>query len=209
MTERLTYPIGEQDFKSLRSDGCVYVDKTRYIAKLLADKNKYYFLARPRRFGKSLFLSTIRYFFEGERDLFKGLYIDTCRWDWAKYPVFHLDLNSGEYTSLDNLDIVIDNMLRRWEKDYEVEVFTGDVTTRFRRIIETAHEKTGRQVVILVDEYDKPLVKNLNNKEFELYCEKLTALYSNFKTSAEAIRLVMLTGVSRFSKLSVFSGSTT
>lgn len=206
MAERLIYPIGEQDFKSLRGDGCVYVDKTGYIARLLADKNKYYFLARPRRFGKSLFLSTLRYFFEGERELFKGLYIDSCGWDWAKYPVLHLDLNSGEYTTPDNLDIVVDNMLRRWEKAYDVEVFTGDLTTRFQRIIETAHEKTGRQVVILVDEYDKPLVKNLNNREFELYREKLTALYSNFKTSAEAIRLVMLTGVSRFSKLSVFSG---
>lgn len=200
------YPIGQQDFKNLRSMGALYVDKTRYIEKLVRSGSRYYFLARPRRFGKSLFLSTMRYFFEGCRELFNGLYIDTTGWKWEQYPVLYLDLNSGEYTDPENLDSWIDNMLAKWERHYGVQAIGYDMSTRFYNVIEAAHRKTGRQVVILVDEYDKPLVKNLNAVEFEIYREKLSALYSNFKTSAEHIRLVMLTGVSRFSKLSVFSG---
>lgn len=207
MAVKVTYPIGEQDFRSLRRDGCAYVDKTRYIAKILDDKNKYYFLARPRRFGKSLFLSTLRYFFEGERDLFKGLYIDTAEGvEWKRHPVLHLDLNNGEYSDPRNLDSVLNKNLRRWEERYGVDVKDDTFAQRFETIIETIHEKTGMQVVILVDEYDKPLVRNLNKKEFDVYREKLTGLYSNFKTCAARIRLVFLTGVSRFSKLSVFYG---
>lgn len=106
--DKYRYAIGQQDFKTLRLDEAHYVDKTQYIEKILREKSKYYFLARPRRFGKSLFLSAMRYFFEGQRDLFKGLYIDSTGWDWQPVPVLYLDLNAGEYTSLDNLDIVID-----------------------------------------------------------------------------------------------------
>lgn len=204
--EQITYPIGEQDFRSLRRDGCEYVDKTRYIAKILASKNKYFFLARPRRFGKSLFLSTLKYFFEGERELFKGLAIDAYNLEWAKVPVLHLDLNNGEYTNPENLDKWVGNLISIWEKEYEVTDVNYDLSTRFYNVIKSAYEKTGQQVVILVDEYDKPLVKNLNKEEFEIYREKLAALYSNFKTCAHFIRLVFLTGVSRFSKLTVFSG---
>lgn len=204
--DRKTYPIGQQDFKTLRDGGAVYVDKTEFIRKIVDTNDKYYFLARPRRFGKSLFLSTIRYFFEGRRDLFGGLSIDSLNWDWQQYPVLYIDLNAGEYTNPDNLDIVIDNLLLKWEKKYQVPVTTTDITTRFTNVIEGAFSATGKQVVILVDEYDKPLVKNLNKESFDAYREKLSALYSNFKTCAEHIRLVFLTGVSRFSKLSVFSG---
>lgn len=206
MAERIYYPIGEQDFKSLRNDGCVYIDKTPFIAKILEDKHKYYFLARPRRFGKSLFLSVLKYFFLGQRELFKGLYIDSIDYDWQSYPVLHLDLNTGEYTDPVNLDIVINNRLRDWEAKYNVAVVDEDISTRFSNVIKQAHLATGRQVVILVDEYDKPLVKNLNRAAFETYREKLAALYSNFKTCAEHINIVFLTGVSRFSKLTVFSG---
>ena len=204
--KRQRYAIGQQDFKQLRERGAVYVDKTQYIEKIIKGDNQYYFLARPRRFGKSLFLSVMRYFFQGERDLFKGLHVDSIGWDWQPRPVFHLDLNAGEYTRPDNLDIVVDNMLSKWEEKYNVKVRTSDTTTRFSNVIEAAHIQTGRKVVILVDEYDKPLVKNLNKDNFEAYREKLAALYSNFKTCADDIKLVFLTGVSRFSKLSVFSG---
>ncbi|MCM1297059.1 MAG: ATP-binding protein [Muribaculaceae bacterium] len=200
------YAIGQQDFKTLRLRNLLYVDKTQFIEKILNGGSQYYFLARPRRFGKSLFLSSMRYFFEGQRDLFRGLHIDSIDWDWQPSPVLYLDLNAGEYTDPDNLDIVVDNLLREWEKKYEIAAETRDVTTRFRNVIKKAHATTGRQVVILVDEYDKPLVKNLNKKDFEAYREKLAALYSNFKTCADDIRLVFMTGVSRFSKLSVFSG---
>lgn len=199
------YPIGDQDFKSIREGGFVYVDKTRYIKKIL-DANKYYFLARPRRFGKSLFLSTLRYFFEGQRNLFKGLFIDSIDWDWAEYPVLRLDLNTDRYAEQGMLESVLNKLFRDWEEKYEIGVTEDSYSQRFSRIIEAAHKKTGKQVVVLVDEYDKPLVGNLHNTEnFEHYRMKLASIYSNFKSSAEHIKLVFLTGVSRFSKLSVFS----
>lgn len=200
------YAIGQQDFKTLRIDDAIYVDKTRYLDKIAKSKSKYYFLARPRRFGKSLFLSSLRYFFEGKREFFRGLYIDTTDWAWSSYPVLYLDLNVGEYTDPKNPDAVVDNFLSKWEKRYNIDARDSNTATRFYNVIEAAYNATGRQVVILVDEYDKPLVKNLNKGDFEAYRDKLTALYSNFKTCADYIRLVFMTGVSRFSKLSVFSG---
>ncbi|MDE6740726.1 MAG: AAA family ATPase, partial [Muribaculaceae bacterium] len=206
MEEKKRYAIGQQDFKTLREDAALYIDKTAYIEKIIRNKTKYYFLARPRRFGKSLFLSTLRYFFEGRRELFKGLYIDSTDWDWEPYPVLRLDLNTDKYAETGILDGVLDNLFREWEKEYGVEDKAENISSRFRNIIKAAHEKTGKQVVILVDEYDKPLVGNLNKDDnFEHYRSKLASLYSNFKSSAEHIRLVFLTGVSRFSKLSVFS----
>lgn len=206
MAVRDIYPIGQQDFKVLRGNEALYIDKTHFIDKIIKSKSQYYFLARPRRFGKSLFLSTLKYFFEGDRELFKDLYIYTTDWNWETYPVLYIDLNSGEYTDLDNLDVVIDYLLTKWENKYGIDKNQTDITTRFRNIIESVHEKTGKQVVILVDEYDKPLVKNIDKEEFDNYREKLAAIYSNFKSCAQHIKIVFLTGVSRFSKLSVFSG---
>lgn len=206
MEDNDIYPIGQQDFKTLRKDAALYIDKTAFISKIARSKSKYYFLARPRRFGKSLFLSTLRYFFEGERELFKGLYVDSTDWDWSAYPVLFLDLNTDKFVEKNVLDGVLDRLFRAWERKYEVNVKDSDLSQRFSTIIAKAHAKTGRQVVILVDEYDKPLVGNLGKDEkFEYYRSKLASIYSNFKSSAEHIRLVFLTGVSRFSKLSVFS----
>lgn len=206
MEDKDRYAIGQQDFKTLREDDALYIDKTAYIEKIVSIKTKYFFLARPRRFGKSLFLSTLRYFFEGRRELFKGLYIDSTDWKWDSYPVLRLDLNTDRYAETGMLEGVLDNLFREWEKEYGVEEKAENFSSRFRNIIKAAHEKTGRQVVVLVDEYDKPLVGNLNKDDnFEHYRSKLASLYSNFKSSAEHIRLVFLTGVSRFSKLSVFS----
>ena len=206
MAETVKYPIGEQDFKSLRDMDCLYIDKTQYIDKIISSGHKYYFLARPRRFGKSLFLSSLQYFFEGRRELFKGLYIDSSEWDWKEYPVLRIDLNTNRYDEPGLLDGILDNLFSEWESKYHVDNESRDLSTRFRNIIKAVHEKTGRQVVILVDEYDKPLVGNLNKDEnFEHYRAKLASIYSNFKSSAAHIRLVFLTGVSRFSKLSVFS----
>ncbi len=205
MGKVVKYAIGEQDFKSLREMNFVYIDKTAFIEKII-EGGKYYFLARPRRFGKSLFLSTLRYFFEGKRELFKGLYIDSADWDWKAYPVLRIDLNTNRFSEQGLLEPVLNNLFREWEKKYEVSYIDQDFSQRFRNIIEAAHRKTGRQVVILVDEYDKPLVGNLNKMEnFDYYRNQLASVYSNFKSSAEHIRLVFLTGVSRFSKLSVFS----
>lgn len=206
MNDVVKYAIGQQDFKSLREANCLYIDKTSFIDRIISSGKQYYFLARPRRFGKSLFLSTLRYFFEGERHLFKGLYIDHIDWDWEPYPVLRLDFNTNRFTEVGMLEPVLDNLFREWEEKYEVGFISPDLSQRLRNIIEAAHNTTGKQVVILVDEYDKPLVGNINKTDnFEHYRNLLASLYSNFKSSAEHIRLVFLTGVSRFSKLSVFS----
>ncbi len=207
MNRRIKYPVGDQSFASIREGECVYVDKTRYIEMIESSGNKYYFLGRPRRFGKSLFLSTMRYFFEGRRDLFEGLYIDTIDWDWEPYPVLVLDLNNADYEVESEFEDLLENQIGKWEDKYGLVSTVESHAARFRNVIEAAYEKTGKKVVILVDEYDKPLVNSLDNKDrFERYRSKLASIYSNFKSSAEYIRLVFLIGVSRFGKLSVFSG---
>ncbi|MDE6511919.1 MAG: AAA family ATPase, partial [Muribaculaceae bacterium] len=206
MDDSRRYPIGQQNFRELRRQGALYVDKTRYLEKIVNNNSRYWFLARPRRFGKSLFLSTLEYFYKGERELFKGLFIDSMDWKWEAYPVLRLDLNTEKYKERGLLDKVLDNIFRKWEEEYGVDEIAETLSGRFQNIIEAAHEKTGYQVVILVDEYDKPLVSNLSDDgNFEHYRERLASVYSNFKSSAEHIKLVFLTGVSRFSKLSVFS----
>ncbi len=111
------YAIGQQDFRTLREDDALYIDKTAFVEKIARSKKKYYFLARPRRFGKSLFLSTLKYFFKGQRELFKGLYIDSTDWDWSPYPVLHLDLNRNKFEEKGILDGVLENQFREWEKN--------------------------------------------------------------------------------------------
>ncbi len=206
MKTNVKYPVGEQSFEQLRRDGFLYVDKTRYIEKII-NSNKYYFLGRPRRFGKSLFLSTLKCFFEGKRELFTGLDISACGWKWEKYPVLYLDLNNQGYKKDNDLDVLLNGFLARYEEQYEIEPTSDNHSERLSGLIKTCKEKTGLDVVILIDEYDKPLVNNIHDRQrFESYRNKLSTLYSNFKSSADYIRLVFMTGVSRFGKLSVFSG---
>lgn len=206
MPERQKYPIGQQDFKGLRESGCVYIDKTQFIRQIVGSGHQYFFLARPRRFGKSLFLSTLKWFFLGERDLFHGLAIDSHDWNWDRYPVLHLDFNTDRYETPEDFDHILEYLLHQWEKEYDISTPSPSFAVRFKAVIEKAHEITGHKVVILVDEYDEPLVTNLDDMErFERLRVKLASVYANFKSGAEHIRLVFLTGVSRFSKLSVFS----
>lgn len=203
--EALKYPIGDQSFSSVREGGFVYVDKSMYIEKLMKS-SKYYFLSRPRRFGKSLFVSMLKCFFEGRRELFKGLYIDTIDWEWEPWPVFYLDLNINKYSSFSDLDTVLESFINTLETEYGIVPKQSDHPIRLANLLRRAYEKTGKRVVILVDEYDKPLVNNINDREtFEAYRDKLTSLYANFKSSADYIQMVFLTGVSRFGKLSIFS----
>ena len=198
--------MGDESFPSIIEGDFVYVDKTRFIEKLL-EGSKYYFLGRPRRFGKSLFLSTLRCFFEGKRELFKGLYADSMDWNWEPYPVLHIALNTMDYTKPGMLEPLLDSFLREWENKYGIQNTSDAISVRFRELIKRAYDVTGEKVVILVDEYDNPLVDSLGNRElFEDYRSQLSAIYSNFKSSAEYIRLVFLTGVSRFGKITVFSG---
>ncbi|MDE7509684.1 MAG: AAA family ATPase, partial [Muribaculaceae bacterium] len=165
MMDNDIYAVGEQDFKNLREMDALYIDKTRYVEMIVRSKSKYYFLARPRRFGKSLFLSTLRYFFEGRRDLFSGLFIDSADWDWQPYPVLYLDLNSDRFAEPGMLEPLLDKHFKKWEETYGVEDIPSSFSQRFSAIIEAAHEKTGKQVVVLVDEYDKPLSLNINKDD--------------------------------------------
>ena len=203
------YPIGEQSFEILRKEGFLYVDKTSFIEKIVKG-SRYYFLGRPRRFGKSLFLSTLKAFYEGRRDLFKGLYADSMDWHWEEYPVIYIDLNSQQFIDDDNytdLDVIIDETLKVHEEKVGIVSFQTNLSARLASLIRRLYEHTGKGVVLLVDEYDKPLVNNINNPErFVTYRNRLMALYSNIKSSGEYLKLVFLTGVSRFGKLSVFSG---
>ncbi len=204
--EEVYYPIGEQNFEKIITGGWLYVDKTGFLKYFL--RGGYFFLGRPRRFGKSLFLSTLRYFFEGRRDLFRGLAADSLKWDWAPHPVFYLDLNAWGYYESNAIDQALDTHLKEWEEKYNVNVDCfEDFSTRLRNVIRKAFETTGKRVVILVDEYDKPLVNTLDDKNrFEANRNKLATFYSGFKSCAEFIHLLFLTGVSRFGKVSIFSG---
>ena len=204
--KRLKYPIGRQDFASIREDGCVYVDKTDIIYNLV-DNNKYVFLSRPRRFGKSLLLSTIRYYLEGRRDLFEGLRIMDLEKEWKKHPVFHLKLSRIDENEQSSLEQLLEEQFQVWEKEYEVTERYGTFSARFSYLIRSAFEKSGRRVVILVDEYDNPLINTIHDTDLhERYKGLLKSIYVNFKDMDEYIHFAMLTGVSRFSKMTVFSG---
>lgn len=209
MSESKEYPIGIQNFEKIISNGYLYVDKTEFVYKL-AKKSGYYFLSRPRRFGKSLLLSTLEAFFLGKRELFKGLAID--RHDdveWMRYPVLHLDLNAQDYTRDDSsLFNQLDKYLQSWETVYEVRSDVKDLGIRFSNVIEAAYKATGRQAVILIDEYDKPLLQNLSKdrqKRQDRFRDILKGFYGALKSCDAYIRFAFLTGVTKFGKVSVFS----
>lgn len=203
----IKYPLGKQDFKSLREEGYVYVDKTAFIPKLL-ESGSYFFLARPRRFGKSLFLSTLEYFFQGNRELFKGLFIDKIDWNWLQYPVIHLDLNGADYTNHGALEERLTSSLSFHEKKYGIKNQTElGLQERFRALISGVFEKTGLQVVVLVDEYEKPLLDTLEIHElFEKNKETLRGFYGVLKSMDYSLKLVFMTGVTKFGQMNVFSG---
>ena len=194
-----------QSFESIRQNNFLYVDKTKHIYNL-ANSNRYYFLSRPRRFGKSLFLSTLKAYFLGKKELFKGLYIETVEKDWTEYPVIYLDLNSGIYTTEEELYRVLNYPMQRLEQKYSIDVKEPSLSVRLKNIVLTAFEQTGKQVVILVDEYDKPLLQTIDNEELhDKFKTILKGVYSILKECDEYIRFGMLTGVTKFSKISLFS----
>lgn len=201
----MKYPIGIQDFGELRRGGYVYVDKTPQIWKMISE-GKYYFLSRPRRFGKSLMVSTLEAFFSGNRELFNGLFVDTADWDWQQHPILHLDLNVGKYTTPEALGNMLEAHLSLWEKSYGKEDYEKTPEARFMGIVRRAFEQTGRQVVILVDEYDKPLLQAIGNEELQAeYRSTLKPFYGVLKTCDRYIKFAFLTGVTKFGKVSVFS----
>ncbi|WP_270703976.1 AAA family ATPase, partial [Bacteroides xylanisolvens] len=180
------YPIGIQNFESLRQDGYFYIDKTALMYQMVKT-GRYYFLSRPRRFGKSLLISTLEAYFQGKKELFTSLAVEKLEKDWIKYPILHLDLNIEKYDTPESLDKILNDNLEYWESQYGTRPSETSFSLRFAGIIQRACEKTGQRVVILVDEYDKPI------------------FYGALKTKDGYIKFALLTGVTKFGKVSVFS----
>lgn len=201
----MKYPIGIQDFEKLRTNGYSYVDKSRFVYKL-ATEGEYYFLSRPRRFGKSLFLSTLEAYFQGKKELFEGLAIYDLETDWKKYPIFHIDLNTANFREKDSLYTVLNDYLTTWESKYGTRESEATLALRFKGVIARAAEKEGCGVVILIDEYDKPILQTLRTPELQAeHRAQLKAFYSVLKTQDRYIKFAFLTGVTKFGKVSVFS----
>lgn len=198
-------PIGIQNFEKIREGNYLYVDKTAWVYKLVST-GSYYFLSRPRRFGKSLLLSTLHSYFDGRRDLFEGLAIAGLEQKWDKHPVLHLDLNTQKYESLESLENILDNALSQWEALYGSRESERSLSLRFLGILQRAYEKTGKRVAILIDEYDKPMLQAIGNESLqEEYRNTLKAFYGALKSGDQYIQFAMLTGVTKFGKVSVFS----
>lgn len=201
----MKYPIGIQTFEKIRDGGYAYVDKTDLVYKLVHEGN-FYFLSRPRRFGKSLLISTLEAYFSGKKELFKGLAIEKLEEDWTPCPVFHLDMNGGMYSSVESLRNSLAIHLNKWEEIYGTgkdEINPGD---RFAGVIERACKQSGQKVAILVDEYDKPLLHNIGNAELQDNIRtEMKAFYSQIKNQDRYIRFALFTGVTKFSKVSIFS----
>lgn len=204
MSDRL-YPIGIQNFESLRKDGYLYVDKTRLIYRL-ATTGRYFFLSRPRRFGKSLLISTLEAYFQGKRELFQGLAMEELEKAWVQHPILYMDLNTAKYQCAESLDNILNDTLANWENLYGTTPTEVTLELRFKGIIRRACEQTGQRVVILVDEYDKPMLQVIGNDELQTkYRNTLKAFYSVLKTQDKYIKFALLTGVTKFGKVSVFS----
>ena len=212
----MKYPIGIQSFEQIIGDGYVYVDKTALIYDLVT-KGKIYFLSRPRRFGKSLLVSTLKNYFLGRKELFRGLAIDSLETEWREYPVFHFDFNGEDFTVPGVLEAKIDESIVSWEKEYGRKVEAKSLGSRFAYVLQRAHECSGRRCVVLIDEYDKPILDVLDTDIKEIVAgqermledrnrEILKGFYSLFKAADSDLQFVLLTGVTKFSQVSVFSG---
>lgn len=196
-------PIGIQSFEKLVEGNYLYIDKTEYIWKL-ANESSVYFLSRPRRFGKSLLLSTMKAYFEGKKELFAGLRISELEREWTAYPVFYFDFNGANYKNSESLSTVIDYHLKQWEALYGAEKQSEPLPIRFKYLLENAHKKTGLQVVVLVDEYDKSLLES-ESETLENNRALFKGFFGNLKSSDEHLKFVFITGVTKFSKVSIFS----
>lgn len=199
------YPVGIQNFEKLRRDGYYYVDKTAQMYRLVTT-GSYYFLSRPRRFGKSVLISTLEAYFQGKSELFDGLEIASLEKEWKKYPVLHLDLNAQQYDSPESLDNILNENINNWESIYGKRDDEIGNARRFAGVIRRAHEKTGERAVILVDEYDKPMLQAISDEALQTtFRNTLKPFYGVLKSEDAHIRFALLTGVTKFGKVSVFS----
>ena len=200
------YPIGIQTFERLRSEGYLYIDKTALVHRLAHENGSYFFLCRPRRFGKSLLTSTLASYFEGRRDLFKGLAIEGMETEWTAYPVLHFDFSSAKYTSKEKLLESLDYLLSKYEKVWKITNPPRGANNRLSNLIETAKEKTGKQVVVLIDEYDAPLLDVAHQTDTLNELRNIMRdFYSPLKANEPNLKFVFLTGITKFSQLSIFS----
>lgn len=205
MEQMRKLPIGIQTFEKLREENFLYVDKTAMIYQIVSTSTPY-FLSRPRRFGKSLLLSTFESYFQGRRDLFQGLAIEQLEKKWEQYPVLHLDLNARKYETVTDLVDMLNQFLEKWEEQYGTEKQDRAPEERFAYIIGRIYHQTGKQVVVLVDEYDKPLLQAiLDESLLEEYRRILKSFYGVLKSADRYLRFVFLTGVTKFAQVSVFS----
>ena len=206
IVRKMLYPIGIQDFEKIRKDGFVYVDKTDLVYKM-AQKGGYYFLSRPRRFGKSLLVSTLEAYFSGKKELFDGLAIAELEKDWIQYPVLRFDLSGKQYKSISDLTETLFQHLVKLEGLYGVKPQFESPEARFKDVIDAAYAKTGLGVVILIDEYDKPIVDSLGDEKLnESFRSLLQGFYGVIKAKDACIKFGFLTGVTKIGKLSIFSG---
>ena len=204
MTNR-KLPIGIQSFEKIRNGNYLYVDKTELVYRLAVSEIPY-FLSRPRRFGKSLLISTLDAYFQGRKELFQGLAIEKLEHDWFTYPVLHLDLNARKYETEADLEAILNQYLEMWEAVYGDEMKLRAPEERFFYVIRRAWEQPGRQVVVLIDEYDKPLLQAINNEPLlDAYRRTMKAFYGVLKSTDRYLRFVFLTGVTKFAQVSVFS----
>ena len=199
-------PIGIQDFEKIIKNDYLYVDKTRQVYEMTHKGSPYVFLSRPRRFGKSLLASTLHYYFDGRRDLFKGLAIEQLEKDWVKYPVLHFDMSLGKHMDEDRLQRFLGKRLEEHEKIYGITNPAVDNNDRLTKLIITAYEQTGKQVVVLIDEYDAPLLDIVHEEEnLPILRNVMRNFYSPLKGCDKYLRFVFLTGITKFSQLSIFS----
>lgn len=198
-------PVGIQSFEFLRSEGYKYVDKTALVYQLVTT-GKPYFLSRPRRFGKSLLLSTLEAYFLGKKELFRGLAIEQLEENWYTYPVLHLSLNAEKYDNMERLINLLESQINNWEKEYGITEKNNSYSIRFMTIIKRAYEKTGRRVVVLIDEYDKPLLRSFDNADLQNdFRETLTAFYTVLKDADPWLQFIFITGVTKFAQVGIFS----
>jgi hypothetical protein len=203
----MLYPIGIQDFENIRRDGYVYVDKTELVYNLSHGSGKYFFLSRPRRFGKSLLVSTMEAYFSGKKELFDGLAIAELEKEWNQYPVLRLDFSGANYNSEQVLESKLSSFLKFYEQIYSCVSSEPVASVRFDALIQAAYAKTGKPVVILIDEYDKPIVDNLGDDALsDTFRKQLQGFYSVMKAKDACIKFGFLTGVTKIGKLSIFSG---
>ena len=200
------YPIGMQTFSEIREEDFLYVDKTEYIYRMTHTSGKYFFLARPRRFGKSLLVSTMQSYFEGKKELFKGLAIDKLEKEWTEYPVLHFDMSGGKHMEPEQLELYLGYILEDHEKEWGINEPRIGANNRLIDLINTAYEKSGKQVVVLIDEYDAPMLDVAHEKEqLDVLRNIMRNFFSPLKYSEAKLRFVFLTGITKFSQVSIFS----